>query len=138
MPAKDKYHAQFKAALIKDGWVVTDDPLHLRWGGQDMYVDLGAEEVIAAEKGGRRIAVEIKSFVGVSGITDLQLAVGQFNLYRDVMEKTDPDRTLYLAVTEETFLDVFEEPVGKLEIEKQKLLLIVFDPEAEEIKQWIT
>ncbi len=33
MPARDKYHGQFKSALIKDGWIVTDGPLHLKYGG---------------------------------------------------------------------------------------------------------
>ena len=45
---------------------------------------------------------------------------------------------LYLAVTEEVFLDVFDEPLGKLLIEQEKLLLVVFDPQTEEIKQWVT
>ena len=30
MPAKDMYHKAVKQALIKDGRVVTNDPLHLR------------------------------------------------------------------------------------------------------------
>jgi hypothetical protein len=29
MPAKDKYHEAVKTALIKDGWTITDDPLHI-------------------------------------------------------------------------------------------------------------
>ena len=56
MPAKDIYHNNVKNALIKDGWKITHDPLRLEWGGKDMYVDLGAEELLAAEKGGRQIA----------------------------------------------------------------------------------
>jgi XisH protein len=60
MSARDRYHGQCKAALIKDGWKITDDLLHLRYGGQSMFVDLGAEEIIAAEKAGRRVAIEIK------------------------------------------------------------------------------
>lgn len=138
MSARDKYHDPCKAALIKDGWKITSDPLYLKYGSQEMYVDLGAEEILAAEKGGRKIAVEIKSFLGPSEITDLERALGQFVLYRSVLEKTDADRLLFLAVTEEIFLDVFEEPLGKLIVEKQKLSLIVFDPDSEEIKQWIT
>ncbi len=30
--AKDIYHEHVKAALIKDGWTITDDPLVLRKG----------------------------------------------------------------------------------------------------------
>jgi len=137
MPARDKYHGQFKSALIKDGWIVTDDPLHLKYGGQDMFVDLGAEEIIAAEKAGRKVAIEIKSFLGQSDITELETAVGQFIVYRDVLQETGSDRELYLAVTEETFLKVFEAAVGKLLIRREKLRVIVFDPSIEEIKRWL-
>ena len=137
MPARDKYHKQFKAALIKDGWIVTDDPLRIEYGGKKMYVDLGAEEIIAAEKGGRKIAVEVKSFLGPSDINDLEGALGQFVLYRNVMRKTEPDRQLYLAVPQIAFVELFEEPIGRLLIEEEKLLVIVFDPKQKEIKKWI-
>jgi XisH protein len=126
-----------QGALIKDGWIVTDDPLHMRYGGKDMYVDLGAEEVIGAEKGGRKIAVEIKSFLGESDMADLEQALGQFVLYRSVMTTTYPDRELYLAVPEVAFLELFNEPVGRLLIETERLRVIVFDPKKKEIKKWI-
>jgi len=61
MPAKDIYHDSVKNALIKDGWTITHDPLMLRWGKKDMFIDLGAEFILAAEKSDRKIAVEIKS-----------------------------------------------------------------------------
>ena len=66
MSAKDIYHDDVRSALIKDAWTITDDPFRLRWGKKDYYVDIGAERLLAAEKPGRRIAVEIKSFVGPS------------------------------------------------------------------------
>lgn len=60
-----------------------------------MYVDLAGEELVAAEKQGRKIAVEIKSRIGASEIDDLKEAVGQFVLYRNVMKKLEPNRELY-------------------------------------------
>jgi hypothetical protein len=75
MPARDRYHDQVKNALIKDGWTITDDPLHVKWGRKDMYVDLGAERLLAAEKGERKIAVEVKSFLGPSEMSDLEQSV---------------------------------------------------------------
>ncbi len=41
-----------KIALQKDGWEVTDDPLFMSVGGVDMFIDLGAERLLAAEKQG--------------------------------------------------------------------------------------
>jgi len=50
MLALDLYHHAAKQSLIKDGWTITHDPLHLRWGRKDMYVDLGAKRLIIAER----------------------------------------------------------------------------------------
>jgi len=92
MPAKDIYHETVKNALIKDGWTITHDPLVLRWGTTDVYVDLGAEQLLAAEKRGQKIAVEIKSFVGRSDVDDLEKALGQYLLYHDILVQREPDR----------------------------------------------
>ena len=47
MPARDTYHMTVRNALVKDGWTITHDPFRLSWGGKDMYVDLGAERLLA-------------------------------------------------------------------------------------------
>ncbi len=49
MAARDIFHEAVKQALIKDGWTITHDPLFLPFGGIDLYVDLGAEKVIAGD-----------------------------------------------------------------------------------------
>ncbi len=76
MPRKDTFHEVMKNALIKDGWNITHDPYTLEFNRETLYVDLGAEATIGAEKAGRKIAIEIKSFLGKSGIADLYQALG--------------------------------------------------------------
>jgi hypothetical protein len=49
MAARDVYHNTVITALVKDGWRITDDPLVLKWGQKDLYIDIGAEELVAAE-----------------------------------------------------------------------------------------
>ena len=137
MPARDRYHDQVKAALLKEGWTITHDPLRLHWGLKDMYVDLGAEQLLAAEKDTRKIAVEVKSFVGLSEMDDLEKAIGQYVVYHDVLLQVEPERALYLAVNEETFVNLFEEPIGKLLLDNRRVRLLVFDPQTEVIRQWI-
>ena len=137
MPAKDIYHECAKNALIKDGWTITDDPLTLRLGKKEMYVDLGAKKLLAAEKANKKIAIEVKSFIGPSEIKDLRDALGQYVLYHDVLERTEPERRLYLAITKAVFFDLFDEPIGQILIENQRVKLIVFDPKTEEIIKWI-
>lgn len=137
MPARDRDHDIVRAALIADGWIITDDPLHLRFAGDDLYVDLAAERLIAAEKGLRRIAVEIKSFNGPSEIVDLHAAVGQFVVYREVLAEVDPTRELYLAVSEAVRDEVFSTGVARLLLARQIHNLVSYDPERKEIVRWI-
>ncbi|MEH2036408.1 element excision factor XisH family protein [Nostoc sp.] len=47
------------------------------------------------------------------------------------------DRILYLAVRDNVFTALFEEPIGTLLIESENLNLLVFNPEPERIIQWI-
>ncbi len=137
MPAKDIYHDVVKKALEKDRWMITDDPLKLKVGVRDLFIDLGAKQLLAAEKGERKIAVEIKSFIGLSPVKDLENALGQYTLYSDILEESEPDRVLYLAIRQETYNDLFEEPIGKILLRKSRLRLLVFDSGREEILQWI-
>lgn len=137
MPARDLYHDHVKQALINDGWTITDDPLLLFIGDKDLFVDLGAQKLFAAEKAGRKIAIEIKSFVSRSDVADLEQALGQYVLYRDVMAQSHPYTSLFLAISVIVFKSLFEEPIGKLLLTSQRLKLIVFDNEQERILQWI-
>ena len=56
MSAKDRFHQVVKAALEKEGWIITHDPLTLRVDDRtDLHIDLGAEKLIAAERAGQKI-----------------------------------------------------------------------------------
>lgn len=79
MPVRDSVHATVVEALNADGWTITDDPLKITVGVRDLFVDLGvAQESLAAEKNGIRLAIEIKSFLNLSVIQDLAEALGKF------------------------------------------------------------
>ena len=138
MPAKDIYHNAVVQSLRADGWIITHDPLYIDYGGRNLFVDLGAErEAIAAEKDGQKIAVEIKSFTGLSEMSDLEKAIGQYIVYHDVLAQVEPDRVLYLAVSEDVASGLFEEPLGELLLRNNRACLLVFDPETEAIVKWI-
>ncbi len=136
MPAKDIFHDIVKNALIKEGWIITDDPLYLDYGGVDLYVDLGAEKLIAAEKDQQKIAVEIKSFNRPSLITEFHSALGQFLNYRLVLEDLDPEREVYLAISEDVYEAFFTLVFTQKAIKKYHIKLIVYDVNQEVIKQW--
>jgi hypothetical protein len=137
MPAKDLFHDCFKAALIKDGWHISHDPYTLKVGKKDLFIDLGASKLLAADKGTQKIAIEIKSFVSPSEIRDLEVALGQYVLYQNVLARIEPERILYLAIREASFLKLFEQEIGQILLENKVIKLLTFYPETEEIARWI-
>jgi hypothetical protein len=137
MAQRDIYHEACKNALTKDGWIITHDPLILSFGKRNVYVDLGAELPLAAEKGGRKIAVEVKSFRGPSEIVNLENALGKYVFYRSLLAQDEPERVLYLAVTDDVFRGIFTEPLGQFIQTEHNLRIIVFDDASEVISKWI-
>ncbi|HLK61340.1 MAG TPA: element excision factor XisH family protein [Chthonomonadaceae bacterium] len=137
MPRKDTFHEAVRDALIKQGWIITHDPYLLEYHREPLYVDLGAELPLAAEREGRKIAVEIKSFLGKSTITDLYHALGQYILYRLLLGRNEPERTLYLAMPTEAFDAVLEGAEGEALIVKENLKLLVFDVNLQVVEKWI-
>ena len=103
-----------------------------------MYIDLGAERLLAAEKEEQKIAVEVKSFIGDSEMDDLEKAIGQYIVYRTVLAEKEPERVLYLAVSKYVLREIFEEPLGKLLLEKNCVRVIGFDLKEEVFIKWVT
>jgi len=137
MPAKDKFHELVKTALENQGWTITDDPYHIDLGFVDFYIDLGAEQLLAATKDNEKIAVEIKTFLAPSTISEFHTAVGQFINYRIALEFDDPERILYLAIPLGIHKKFFKYSFIQTVIERNQIPLLVYDTEKKEISQWI-
>lgn len=133
MPAKDIFHYAVRNALVKAGWTVTHDPLTLEFEDVSLYIDLGAERIIAAEKDTQKIAIEIKSFLRDSIVTELHLASGQYLNYRLALSEIYPDTILYLAVPNDAY-DIFcQSRFARRIIQHHQIKLIVYNPEVEQI-----
>lgn len=135
--AKDKYHDLVRTALEREGWTITDDPLILADYPLRFEVDLGAERLLAAEKGNNKIAVEIKSFLNVSLLYDFYQALGQFTMYSLALQKLEPDRQLYLAVPSTAYESIFQQQLIEGAVKKSEMKLIVYSIQKETIKAWI-
>ena len=135
--AKDRYHNIVKKALIKMGWTITSDPLYIPTLKRKLEVDLGAERVIEAQKDKDKIAVEIKSFLGLSEIHEFYKALGQFNYYQLALEDIDVERVLYLAVPSDIYDTLFTEPLTLKAITRYNIKIIVYNIEEEIIERWI-
>src|SRR2546421_12823746 len=82
MPPQDNIHEAVKNALVRDGWVITDDPFTIVFLEARLFADLAAEHPLRIRRGERKLVVEAKSFLSASGMQDFKLALGQFLLYR--------------------------------------------------------
>lgn len=111
--------------------------MQVKFGDVNFQVDLGAERVLAAQKAGEKIAVEITSFLNPSAITDFYNALGQFLSYRLALEVTEPERLLYLAVPLDAYQTFFQLDFAQVATQKYQVPLIVYDPVKEAIAQWI-
>jgi hypothetical protein len=136
MSRKDVFHELVKELLMEEGWTITHDP-YIFQTRPLLSIDLAAERAIAAERDSEKIAVEIKSFLGVSQMVELEKALGQYLLYERLLERQEPERELYLAVPKHAYENVFATEVGQIAVTQFALRLIVFSVAESEVLQWI-
>ncbi len=136
MTAKDRFHDAVKSALEKEGWNITHDPLYINFAEVEIYIDLGAEKLLAAEKDGKKIAVEIKTFLKPSAVSEFHTVLGQFLNYRFALNAEEPGRILYLAIPITIYETFFARRFVQLIIQEYQLKLIIFEPVNQEIIQW--
>ncbi|MBX9627743.1 MAG: XisH family protein [Gemmataceae bacterium] len=137
MAAKDAIKDAVVAALKKDGWTITDDPLRLDYAEFEPEIDLGAERLLAAERGVERIAVEVKTFAGPSRVREFRDALGQYEVYRLMLRDLHPDRKLYLAVSERGYARIFETEAVRRLTAGRPIPLVIVSVDAEEVRRWI-
>lgn len=58
-------------------------------------------------------------------------------LYRLLLNRIEPERSLYLAVTDVMYDDIFREPIGEVVIHDLPLQLLVVNREKQEVQRWI-
>jgi hypothetical protein len=136
MAAKDLFHDAVRQALLKEDWIITADPLKIKIEGVKLEIDLAADKVLAAQKAGQKIAVEIKSFLNASAITDFHTALGQFLNYRLALQMSESDRILYLAVPIDTFESFFQEKFTQQAVNVYQVKLIIYDPVNDIVVEW--
>lgn len=137
MPRKDLIHDAVRNALIKDGWTITNDPFRIVYEDTDVYADLRIVKTEATTTLQRALVIEIKGFTRDSPVHDLEIALGQYELYRIYLRQVAPEEKLYLAISASTYNEQFLRPSFRIIIEEKALPLVVIDTEREEVVQWI-
>lgn len=120
---KNNFQNAVIKALEKKGWKITANPLNF----SEKIFDFEDENVVAAQKGEAKIAVEIQSFFSQSYLHDFHFATGQYYNYELGLEISDKERKLYMAIPTNIYNDFFQKDFIKEIVEVKKINLLVID-----------
>ncbi len=112
--------------------------MYLVYGVSTVEIDLGAERLVAAERGDEKIAVEIKSFMEASKVYAFHQALGQYMVYKMALQYNAEERTLFLAITSDVYNTFFkDQQMVEDAINKLGLRLLIVDIVTKKIVKWI-
>jgi XisH protein len=136
--AKDIFHEAVREALEKEGWKITHDPYLLKDKKQkiDYEIDLGAQQLIEAEKGIEKIAVEIKTFAKASLPNEFHGILGQYLTYLEGLSEFEPERILYLAIPLFAHIKLLNHPFILRIIKKYQVKILVYNAQHKIIVSW--
>ncbi len=134
--AKDLLHNIVREALINDGWAITHDPYFLEDYDPEWEIDLGAEKIIAAERGTDKIAVEVKSFLGLSFANEFHKVLGQYLNYLSGLRRIEPERKLLIAVPKDVYEEEFDRQGIKNSVNDYNVKMVIFDKDTKKIILW--
>ena len=135
--AKDIIHDPVKNALIKDGWTIVAEQFQVEYEELEIFADIVAERSpLLAEKNGRKIIVEIKTFAGRSFMREFEQAIGQYEVYLEILELAQLHYELYMAISELAYETFFQRKGTSTIVERKQLKLCVVDVMREEVVTW--
>ena len=127
--ADDKVLPNLKDALVKDGWQVKPKALLLRDTGYQFLID------VDAEKDGKRVAIEVKSWLSESFNQDWYMAFGQYLTYQGALHVEAPEYELYLAVPEDIYYKHFNTFILSL-VKANSVKIVIFDTNTNTVAAW--
>jgi hypothetical protein len=129
MPNEDACQPEIIAALEKDGWIITDRQVYVESSEIYIFIDLEAMKV------DRITYIEVKCFPGASTTTEFYAAVGQYCLYREVLNLEMPGMILYLAIPAHVY-DKFGDAYRNT-LSNNRVKIILVDLGKKTIIKWI-
>lgn len=137
MPAQDQHHAIVVRSLTKTGWVVLREQFTVAIGDVEvrrMYIDLQVQSRTSQ----KIVLMEIKAFEA-SPVHRFMELVGQYTVYRAVLDHLDINMPLYVAIPERDYQIILQHILGQKVIGalKAPIPFVTYDPDTEEIIRWI-
>lgn len=69
---------------------------------------------------------------------DFHSALGQYIVYRNLIQLTEPEYTLYLAIDHLVYESFFQRKSVQIVIKDNRVFLIAVDTNKEELVKWLT
>lgn len=134
LPAKDRYHDTVIRALQKANWTLISEQVAIIIEDRRLWIDIRASK----ESENLAILIEVKGFESTpSPVEYLASATGKYTLYQTALDYLNIELPLYMAVPVAAYHGILSEEIGKQTLRRNRVRLIVFDPEREEIVTWI-
>ena len=139
MAQQDRDHNIVVQALKAAGWTVTHEKgIFIKLDDKRGLIDIGAE-IYVAEKGLRKIAVEVKNYPGSGDgvMGDFDRSIGQYLRYRECLADDEPDRQIIKAVPNATYDEFLSKPQTAAYLRRYDVKLLVYNPSSKTIDKWI-
>lgn len=135
MPAIDTCQPQVIRALERDGWRIHGTNVFRYHDERHIFIDI--EAVHGANGSTRQILLaEVKCFFNESDFArEIYIAIGQYMIYRALLDKAGDSRPLYLAMPISAYQKLFDSAILQA-ISYAKMRLILVDLVKEEIIEW--
>lgn len=136
MPNIDSCHHQVVRALEKDGWRLERAQYNIIWGRRRIYVD-GLFSRGANGTQEHLFLLEIKCFSDTQQIThDIYTSIGQYRVYRHMIDITEPELPLYLSVPSNIYDEYFDDLLRDI-FDADGIKMVIVDLDTERVVTWI-
>jgi XisH protein len=71
-------------------------------------------------------------------MTDFHLAIGQYNVYKMLLQETAPEYELYLAIDDITYNNFFQRKGIEFLVRTSQIKFFVVNIDEQEIVQWLS
>jgi hypothetical protein len=136
MPNEDRYHQIVLRCLQKAGWSITQEQVYISIGLQNetnrrLFIDIEAQR-----DDNQLVLVEVKGLER-SPVHELMGLLGQYLIYQLALDYLSIDIPLYIALPQAAYQDIIQHILGQEMLARYPIPLLVFDPNTEEIVQWM-
>jgi len=139
MPNQDLHHPIVCRALIKSGWSILKEQVSVAIGtAQEITRRLYIDIMVTSETG-QMILIEVKS-LSSSPVHGLMELIGQYLVYRAALDYLENTTLSYVALPTQAYEMIVRHVLGQVvvrEMLKSPIPFLIYDPEREEIVQWI-